>query len=100
MSKQLTKEQALAFEEWKHWTPIQIALFQINQKLLCMPFDVFHKAVEDALGRPVWTHEFGLNHDGLREELMGLRDAPTFEGICNLIPPEKLIVAYSGGDAP
>jgi hypothetical protein len=26
---------------------------------LIAPFDAFHAAVEERLGRPVWTHEFG-----------------------------------------
>lgn len=27
-----------------------------------------HESVELLLGRPVWTHEFGINADGLRQE--------------------------------
>lgn len=93
--KQLTKEQALKFSESKAYeamTERQIAEFQMEQDRLCMPFDVFHKALEDTLGRPVFTHEFGLNRDGLRKELHGEKAAPTFEEIVNLIPAEKRII--------
>jgi hypothetical protein len=79
---QLTQEQAVACAEtrqWKSWDAKTRAMFQFNQKYLCMPFDVFHKATEDALGRPVFTHEFGLNPDGLLSELQGIKEAPTFE---------------------
>lgn len=55
-----------------------------------MPFDVFHKAVEDTLGRPVFTHEFAGT--SIMEELRGEKAAPTFEEIMNLIPVEKRIV--------
>lgn len=87
--KQLTKEQAIAFCENKLYggmTSRQIAVFQMEQERLCIPFDVFHKAIEEALGRPVYTHEFGLNYDGLRKELNGEKEPPTLEEIINLIP--------------
>jgi hypothetical protein len=92
---QLTQEQAVACAEtrqWKSWDAKTRAMFQFNQKYLCMPFDVFHKATEDALGRPVFTHEFGLNPDGLLSELQGIKEAPTFEQIMLLLPPNKTIV--------
>ena len=92
--KQLTKEQAIAFAENKLYegmTSRQIAEFQLNQEKLCMPFGVFHKAIEEALGRPVWTHEFAFS-ENLKQELMGERDAPTFEEIIELIPADKRII--------
>lgn len=64
--EQLTKEQAIAFCENKCYegmTSRQIAEFQMEQDRLCMPFGVFHKAITEALGRPVFTHELGLNYD-------------------------------------
>ncbi len=77
---------------WKNWPHEVQARFQMNQELLCMPFDVFHEAVEKTLGRPVWTHEFGLNYEGLRRELNGEKGPPTMEEIINLIPAEKRII--------
>jgi hypothetical protein len=53
---------------------------------------VFHEAVEKSLGRPVFTHEFGLNYDGICDEFLGDKEPPTMNEILNLIPQEKLIV--------
>lgn len=75
----MTKEQAIALAEsgfWKTMTHREIATFQLFEPLLCMPFEVFHEAIEKTLGRPVWTHEFGLNWDGLKSELIGEKQAP------------------------
>lgn len=96
--KQLTKAQAIAFAEnkcYENMTYRQIAEFQMEQDKLCMPFDVFHEAIEKTLGRPVFTHEFGLNHDGLRKELFGEKVPPTFEEILNLIPQEKRVLIFT-----
>ena len=69
----------------------QIAEFQMEQDRLCMPFNVFHEAIEKVLGRPVFIHEFAFR-DEIRKELYGEKEPPTFEEICALIPQEKLIV--------
>jgi hypothetical protein len=92
--KQLTKEQAIAFYnsgEWKEWSKEQIARFQLYQECLFVPFDVFHEAIENELGRPVFTHEFAFI-DQLRKEYEGKKPAPTLEEIVNLIPVEKRII--------
>jgi hypothetical protein len=57
-----------------------------------MPFSIFHEAITKALGRPVFTHEFGLNREGLIKELFRGAPAPTLEEIINLIPEEKRII--------
>ena len=93
--KQLTKEQAIKFAEsgiWKDWTDEQIVRFQLFQRKLCMDFSRFHKAVEGVLNRPVYTHEFGLDYDGIVKEYLGVKKAPTFDEIINLIPEEKRIL--------
>lgn len=96
MKLELTKDQAIMIAEsgiWKDWTDREKAEFQLYTRLLCMPFDVFHKAVEKTLGRPVYTHEFASSvAENLREELRGERPAPSMEEILNLIPKDKLIV--------
>jgi hypothetical protein len=73
---QLTQEQAITFaknEYWKVWDPPTRAFFQVCQDRLCMPFDVFHSAVEETLGRPVPVRELGpLGRVSLRAELMEL----------------------------
>lgn len=92
--KQLTKEQAIAFSEnkcYEDMTYRQIAEFQMEQDKLCMPFDIFHEAIEKTLGRPVFTHEFAFRKE-LRKELYGEKEPPTFEEICALIPKEKLMI--------
>lgn len=92
--KQLTKEQAIAFYEnklYENMTLKQRAEFQLEQDRLCMPFDVFHEAIENTLGRPVFTHEFAFR-DELRKEFYGKKEAPTFEEIIELIPEEKRVL--------
>jgi hypothetical protein len=89
------KEQAIQLYEtewWKYKSYREIAFYQLFTAELMCPFDVFHEAVEKSLGRPVFTHEFGLNYDGLCEEFLGQRSAPSLQDIINLIPEDKRIV--------
>lgn len=97
--EQLTKEQAIAFAESKAWERMghrARAKFQMAQDLLCMPFGVFHESVEKALGRPVFTHEFGLNRDGLLAELNDGAEPPSLREIIEMIPEEKRVVILCG----
>ena len=64
-----------------------------------MPFGVFHEAIEKTLERPVFTHEFGLNLDSLKMELMHGTTPPTLQEIMNLIPEEKRIIINLDQDA-
>ncbi len=92
---QLTKEQAIELYENKAWEGMSLrqrAEFQMLQDKLCMPFDVFHEAVEKILGRPVFTHEFGFNRDGLTAELFEDKEPPTLQEIIEMIPAEKRII--------
>lgn len=93
----MTEQQAIAVfdsECWREWTPEQRVRFQLFEDRLCMPFSEYHKAIEEVLGRPVWTHEFA-SIDGLRKEFLGERAAPTMQEILDLIPEEKRIVIFS-----
>lgn len=66
----MNKEEAIRMANsnwWKGKTAQEIAEFQLNEEKLCMPFDTFHKAVEEWLGRPVWTHEFACAWELLAE---------------------------------
>ncbi len=96
MSDPITTEQAVKLAESRFWENLDAherAKFQLWARKLCMPFDVFHKAIEEALGRPVWTHEFGLNWDGLWLELMGEADQPSnLADILALIPEDKRVL--------
>lgn len=87
--KQVSKEQAIKIYEsglWADWSDSQKVEFQLFQNRLCMPFNEFHAAITRVLKRPVYTHEFGLNRDGLQKEFLGEVDAPTFEDIIEMIP--------------
>ena len=53
-------------------TAEEIVAFQLYEERLCMPFPLFHKAVEEALGRPVYTHEFA-GVENLRQEFEAMR---------------------------
>lgn len=91
----LTREQAVALHDSRFWESMTFrerAEFQMNTDLLCMPFGIFHEAIEKTLGRPVYTHEFGLNVEGLRAELRGERPAPTLQEILDLIPAENRVI--------
>lgn len=90
--KQLTREQAIEFRKskvYENWTYEQIVRFQLFQENMCMNFSIFHEAIEKVLDRPVYTHEFGLNYDGIVKEYLGEKEKPTFEEIIALIPEEK-----------
>lgn len=84
----LTREQATELYN-SHWwmgrDPYEVAMFQLTQGRLCMPWQDFHGIVEVALGRPVFTHEFGLDRQGLIDELRGDRPTPTFSSVMALL---------------
>lgn len=92
--KQPTQSEAKALYDSKFWEPMshrERAEFQLFTDRLCMPFDVFQEAVEKALGRSVWTHEFA-GRDALQQELLGNRPSPTMQEIIDLIPADKRII--------
>jgi hypothetical protein len=92
---ELTKQEAISIYEsdvWKKWSDMEVVQFQLFTPKLCIPFERFHEAVENVLGRPVYTHEFGLNADGLKAEFLGEKKAPTLKEIIELIPKEKRII--------
>ena len=96
----MTRDEAIALHDSKFWEAMSYeerAKFQLFERRLCMPFDVFHEAIEKTLGRPVYTHEFGLNIDGLKKELLGETPPPTMEDIINMIPEEKRVLVVCNG---
>lgn len=91
----LTEQQARDFAEtgwWKELPADAIVAFQLYESRLCMDFHDFHGAVEESLGRPVFTHEFALNYDGLVAEFECKAERPTMAEIVNMIPIEKRLV--------
>ena len=93
--KSLGRDRAIAMaktEWWKGLPHSSIAYTQMIIEELVMPFDVFHEALESTLGRPVFTHELGMNLDGIWLEMNGRAEAPSFEKIISMIPAEKRVV--------
>jgi hypothetical protein len=92
---QLTEKEAIALAEsgdWKFWDSEKIVRFQLFQRKLCMDFSAFHRATEEVLARPVFTHEFA-DRDRIVEEYLGTREAPTMEEIIDMLPKDKLVIA-------
>lgn len=64
---------AMAKYEDNHWwepdvDPRKYAYYQIQEDILLGNFSHFHEAIELLLGRPVYTHEFGISADALKQE--------------------------------
>lgn len=95
----MTKEQAIALAQTRWWekaTPRDIVAFQLYEDKLCMDFGDFHKAVEETLERPVWTHEFAyVEH--LRAEFEGRAPKATLQDVLNLIPKDKALIVVMAG---
>jgi hypothetical protein len=89
----MSKEDAVALHDsraWEKWSPRRRAIFQLRCNRLCMPMAVFHEAIEKAAGRPVWTHELAMNRDGLYDEIVRGKPAPTMEEIIGMLPMEEV----------
>jgi hypothetical protein len=57
----MSKASAIALYEsgwWKLYPARDVALAQLGQARLCMPYDDYRRIVEDVIGGPVYTHEF------------------------------------------
>lgn len=84
--KQLTEEEAIEFansKKYESMNKIEIAKFQLQQECLCMPFEVFWKSVEFALGRPVFNLEFAFP-ERLLDELEKKKDKPSLHEIIEI----------------
>lgn len=68
-----------------------VALFGVLE----MPFDLVHQRIEELVGRPVWTHEMGLNKDGLIAEARGARHATMDEIVGQLAQTGKLVIVLT-----
>lgn len=92
---EIDSQSATALYDGEFWVEMshgERARWQIVVDRLCMPFEVFHEAVEKTLGRPVFSHEFGLNYDGLVAELFNNAPSPSLGEIVDMIPEEKRIL--------
>jgi len=91
----MTRDEAIAKAATKWWesaTDREIAEFQLNEDLLCVPFARYHEAVTNALGRPVYTHEFA-RPQWLLDELAGKREAlDPMDSLRQIVGPDKPII--------
>lgn len=55
-------------------------------------FDMIHQRIEALVGRPVWTHELGMNFEGLKKECRWETRPATMQEVIDLIPEEKRII--------
>jgi hypothetical protein len=97
LRRSIGRHRAIALFESSWWverSPREIAKFQLLTRELCLPFALFHRAVEEALGRSVWMHEFGFDVGGLLQDLLGERDAPDMHEILDLLPTDKRQVLF------
>lgn len=69
---------------WNSDDPKVLFLGQIQEDILLMDFSKFHKAAEQALGRPVWTHEFAEPKE-LLDEYYKERPKATMEDVLDKI---------------
>lgn len=70
---EMTEKEALELYDNKFYEKMNYkerALFQLTAERLCMPFDVFHEAVEKTLERPVFTHEFAFSRFRILKEIV------------------------------
>ena len=65
---------------WERYPAKEVALAQLDEPLLCMPFDIFHQIVEKAINRPVQTYEF-INASALITEINGPSPYLTLRGL-------------------
>lgn len=96
IEEQISKEQSIKLAEsgvWKEWDPHKLVRFQLFQKRLSVDFAAFHEALEAVLDRPVFTHEMGINYDGIVEEYLDVTNTsvPTFKELVEYIPEDVRI---------
>lgn len=59
--REMTEEEAVKFYKsnwWEDYSDEYVALVQLSQSRLCMPFGEFHLRCERAAGVSIWSHEF------------------------------------------
>jgi hypothetical protein len=91
----MTPQEAIALYDSKFWETMPYAdkaKFQLFEDRLCMPFAIYHEAVEKTLGRPVLTHELGLARERLQKELLGDTSTPSLQQLLELIAADKRII--------
>uniref|UniRef100_A0A6M3KYB8 DUF7736 domain-containing protein n=1 Tax=viral metagenome TaxID=1070528 RepID=A0A6M3KYB8_9ZZZZ len=95
----MTREEAIAKHDSRWWesaTAKEIVDVQLYEEFLCCPFGVFHKAMGEALGRPVYTHEFA-DQKALQEEYEGRREYDGILGSLERVAPGKPVIIVPAG---
>ena len=64
-------------------------------------FPLVHERIEELVGRPVWTHEFGLRSQEEFEEMTRQRtcERPDLVDIVSLVPPNKETIIVTAEEA-
>ena len=83
-------------------TDLNIAMFQLFNPRLCMPFEVFKTSLQKVLGRPTSTFGYGRIQDveKMKEDLLAIsgRPAPSIEElramVADELPIESAIKAH------
>ena len=73
---------------WEDMDDTEIAVFQLKEDHLCVPFSRFLNAVERTLGRPVSSYELVLNRWGVLAEIIG--DQPTINYLNTCVQELKI----------
>jgi len=95
IARKLSREEAIELYKsaiTDSWTSEQIVRFQLFQRRLAVDFTRYHTALQEVLGRQVFTHEI-FEEGHLEREYLGTKDAPSIDEIASLIPSEKLLIA-------
>jgi hypothetical protein len=78
---QMSREAAVQIAEMKAWQSLSerdCCMLQLCQTRLFMDFSEFHRMVEEQVGGPVWTHEFG-SRENTRKWFELIRDGNKIE---------------------
>jgi integrase len=77
-----------AYPWWASNNPTEVFWGQINEKISIVSFEKYHAYAEKAMGRPIFTHEFG-DPQALIDEFVERISKPTLEDILKKIPAIK-----------
>ncbi len=65
----LTVREKYGINKWWESDDIRVlGYYQLKESILITKFETFHEGLELLLGRPIWTHEFGLNRTQLIDD--------------------------------
>jgi integrase len=77
-----------AYPWWASNNPTEVFWGQINEEISIVSFEKYHAYAEKAMGRPIFTHEFG-DPQALIDEFVERISKPTLEDILKKIPAIK-----------